>query len=1023
MTIGELFGFAFLSIPLIGAYAMFAIGISAIYRASRVLNLAHGAMAMLPAYVFYSLVESVGLNRYIALPLAVASGALLGIGVEMLFVRRLRSQGATAQTVGTIAVTGVLVALAAKVWGTASVLSPTLFPDKAVELAGNKVSYGDLGVLGVGIVACGAMFAFFRFTEYGLAMRGAAQNRTAARLMGVDPDRAASAAWAIGGGLAGLAGILLASVTSLDPYTMSLQVLPAFVAALIGGLESLVGAIAGAVVVGLAFGMVPAMGRVPVIGGLMRSGGATQLMLTIVALITMAVRGRRIAGAEEAESGFAGGGVFKRLDPTRYTNRLVVVFIGLAIAPWLVPNSILGSSLKAMQYTLVAVSLVLLIGWVGQISLAQATFVGIGAFVTGLVARDLGIGFPFSMVFGAAAGTISAVLLGAVALRVRGLYLAVATLIFAWMGQEWLFRSSWLGVSGGSSTIPNQVIGTPGAIPSFDLTSRRVLYYIFLAVIVAVLIGAANLRDTRTGRAFFAVRGSEMAAASLGIAVMRTKLVAFAVSGLLAGLAGTLVMVEQRGVSPTQFFFTVSLQFLAMAVVGGLTSLGGAIAAGILFASLTEVFFRVEALSGWLEVVSAGLLAVVLLLYPGGLAAVPDGVRKIADRMRGTSIDRLMRRVVDTATDAGGMVVEGTRKVGASAFRMLPRLSTVPEQPHEYLGKFDWMTASGERTATPVLDSTGPMATAGQVPKRRYKVIREDLADPTAPGLATGNGSAGAVAQGKVPDAPRDERVALIEAQDITVRFGGLTAVADASLTVYENEIVGLIGPNGAGKTTLFNAILGLNDPAQGAVSIHGQDVNGMGPHERARLGVARTFQVIQLFSELNVSDNLLVATHMHNDSGLLSNIAAGRHTLEAEVECRKRVDRIIELLHLEDVRNARVTDLPFGLLRMVEMGRALVTGAPVLMLDEAASGLNDTETDRLIGVVRDVRDLGVSVLLIEHDIRMVTDVSDYMYCLDRGKMIAEGTPDQVKRHPEVVTAYLGASAEDEATQEVEVDA
>jgi ABC-type branched-subunit amino acid transport system ATPase component/branched-subunit amino acid ABC-type transport system permease component len=608
------------------------------------------------------------------------------------------------------------------------------------------------------------------------------------------------------------------------------------------------------------------------------------------------------------------------------------------------------------------------------------------------------------------------VLLGSVALRVRGLYLAVATMIFAWMGQEWLFRASWLGVSGGSSGIPNQTIGTPGAIPSFDLTNRRVLYYIFLAVIVAVLIAAANLRDTRTGRAFFAVRGSEMAAASLGIAVTRTKLAAFAVSGTLAGLAGTLVMVEQRGVSPTQFFFTVSLQFLAMAVVGGLTSLAGAVAAGILFASLTEVFFRYAALSGWLEIVSAGMLAAVLLLYPGGLAAAPAGFERMFARYRTTRVGAAVAATGALLTAAGGLMLRGLTHLVTRLVSGLARSEDDQEREREHLGKFDWMTVTEAGLAPAMATAAGGTVT---IPRPKY-VGRK-------PGeLASGNGGTAVVAtSGRVrtDDRPREEREALIEATDITVRFGGLTAVSDASLTVYENEIVGLIGPNGAGKTTLFNAILGLNDPAAGAVRIHGEDVKGMGPHQRARLGVARTFQVVQLFNDLNVSDNLLVATHMHNDSGLLSNIAAGRRTLEAEVGARKRVDRIIELLHLRDVKDAQVTDLPFGVLRMVEMGRALVTGAPVLMLDEAASGLNDAETDRLVSVVRDVRDLGVSVLLIEHDIRMVTGVSDYMYCLDRGKLIAEGTPDQVKRHPEVVTAYLGASVDADETQEAEVDA
>jgi len=286
----DVFANIILALPLVGAYALFALGIVVIYNASRVLNLAHGAIATLPAYVAYSLAPHIG-----PLPAVVAgvlSGGVLGVIVERFVVRRLRAVSQTAQTVGTVAVFGLIVALMGKIWGTGLLQAVEVVPHKIFHVGHALLFSDDLALIVVAVVATAGFFALFKFTSLGLAMRLAADNRRAAALMGIDPERTTSAAWLIGGLFAGLGGVLLAAATGLHPYILPLQMLPAFVAALIGGMDSAVGALVGSIVVGLAIGIVPSLGTIG------RQVGAPQLVLTLLAFLIMAMRGRRFQASD-----------------------------------------------------------------------------------------------------------------------------------------------------------------------------------------------------------------------------------------------------------------------------------------------------------------------------------------------------------------------------------------------------------------------------------------------------------------------------------------------------------------------------------------------------------------------------------------------------------------------------------------------------------------------------------------------------------------------------------------------------
>ncbi|MHB8466192.1 MAG: branched-chain amino acid ABC transporter ATP-binding protein/permease [Acidimicrobiales bacterium] len=690
-----------------------------------------------------------------------------------------------------------------------------------------------------------------------------------------------------------------------------------------------------------------------------------------------------------------------------------------------IPFFVVNRANQAGEYALIAFSLVLLTGWVGQISLGQGAFVGIGAFTTALIVRHLDVPFPANLPLVAVITAAVATALGVVALRVRGLYLAVATLIFAWMCDAYLFGSSWFVGSGGASSIKNHPIGSPASFTFFDLSNKRVLYLVIAAAVAAAWYALVNLRDSKTGRAFFAVRGSEMAAVSLGIDVARYKLLAFALSGGLAGVAGNLMMIDFTSATPVSFQFTFSLFYLSLAVVGGVSSLGGGVAAGVLFAGLGEVFLRISFLKNWQDVVNIGLLLVVLLVYPGGLAALGRAVTDLGHRARSPFETGLRHVALRTWGVVRGIRVPARgRRASRGAVHETddpPALGVLGEEalfaaPTD--GAVDKSATNGNdavrqsgrrrrrlRPRRPTRRSID-FSTLG----RGDPVVRDaEEQIPTAMVEAVDWHS---VDVGPYPLAPsRDQRVPVLDAAGIVVRFGGLTAVDGVSVSVREHEIVGLIGPNGAGKTTTFNAIAGLNEPAAGAVRIFGEDATRYPVHVRAQMGVGRTFQLIQLFSQLTVFDNILVGTHIHNATGVFSHLVMTDKAIRAERESHERVRLVVDMLRLGDVAERRVAGLPFGILRQVEIARALATGAPLLMLDEPASGLDNAETDELARLLRYVRaELGVSILLIEHDVRLVTSVCDYIYVMNRGAPLAEGTAADIQRDPDVVAAYLGGA-------------
>ncbi len=254
----------------------------------------------------------------------------------------------------------------------------------------------------------------------------------------------------------------------------------------------------------------------------------------------------------------------------------------------------------------------------------------------------------------------------------------------------------------------------------------------------------------------------------------------------------------------------------------------------------------------------------------------------------------------------------------------------------------------------------------------------------------------------------------LLSAQNLSVRFGGVLAVNDVSFEVRKGEVFTLIGPNGAGKTTVFNLISRIYQPTQGRIEFQGPQgpmvLTEQPAHRIARLGIARTFQNIELFEHATVLQNLLIGRHTHRQTGLWSEMFFTAKTRRAEIEAREKVERVIDFLNLQHHRESMVAGLPYGVRKVVELARALCTEPRLLLLDEPSSGLNVEETEDMAFWITDIKnELGITVLMVEHDMTLVSKVSDRVLAMSMGAQLATGTPAAVQRDPGVIEAYLGS--------------
>jgi ABC-type branched-subunit amino acid transport system permease subunit/ABC-type branched-subunit amino acid transport system ATPase component len=898
-------------------YGLLAIGIVLVFRASGVINFAQGQFGAFGASLMAVLYVNEGIPFAITVPLAILSGALIGGLTELLVVRRLFNQPRLLLFVATVGVAQVILLLQLQL---PQIDLPVTYPTPIEErwTIDSLTVRGDQLLVLVAVPLIAALFAFLlKRTRFGLSVRSAADNPGAASLSGIRVKQMSTVVWIVAGVLASVSALLAGPVLNQQASDVSEALGPTLLlysltAALVGRMESFPLAIVGGVLIGV-------VDRI-VLANTTESPGTNLMVMFVVLVLLVLFRARsqaeesawtltprsRTGRAELLEHPLA------RL--VRYGGIAVLLAIGLLLPQFEdLPSRLIDYS-TVLVFLMVAVSATVLTGWAGQLSLGQFAFVAVGAYLTAYYGSSMG--FLPSVALGVAWGVGIAIVIGIPALRVRGLYLGIITLGFAVVVSGYLilqdrFNNSFTGF--GARLDP------PKIGPWDFATDKRAYYYFCFAAALVVIVLVTHFRRTGIGRSLLAVRDNETNAAAYTVSPTRAKLIAFALSGGVAAFAGGLFAAGHTTQIPDYFTADESIRVLAISVVGGLSSVTGAVLGTIVIVGIPTVFEGTRQL----QLFASGVGMLVLLLYcPGGLISVVHNGR-----------DMLLAFI---ARRTGWQ--PPVRATGAS----LAHLST--------RGRHD---RAGGGAATPA--TTAPLV-----------------------------------------------------ARDVRVQFGGRFVVVGASIEVRPGEVVGLIGTNGAGKTTLMNAIGGFVR-SSGEVEVFGRRIDRMAAYRRARHGMGRAFQNARGFGGLTVRETVMVALEARERSLLIPSLLGLPPSPFAERRKRREADGIVAYLGLGRYADSLVSELSTGTRRIVELASLIALDSRLILLDEPTAGVAQKETETFGPLIKTLqRELGSSILIVEHDMPMVMSISDRIYCLEAGAVIAEGTPEEVRADPAVISSYLG---------------
>ncbi len=628
----------------------------------------------------------------------------------------------------------------------------------------------------------------------------------------------------------------------------------------------------------------------------------------------------------------------------------IALFALLAAIPLAVTSPYaLGLLTLLAIYGIVLIGLDVTVGYLGQVNLAQAAFLGIGAYVAGIGAVRLGIGIPLALFLAGGVATVLGALLALPSLRLEGPQFALATLSFTALATT--FLNEMEGLTGGAQGLSLQRPPLLG-----HALSARAFFWLCLAILAVVWIAMRNLLSSQWGRAFEALRDSPIATDAMGVGAYRHKVAAFAFGSGLGGFAGALYAFNFQYLQPHSFVYELTVVFLLGVVLGGRKSLWGAVVGATLVALLpnllsSKLLFRAFASAGF---------AVALLAGARGLA-----------RRAARPFQALAPIAATAVLVAGAFLVQNTEDWRKAIFALM-LFSVVVGLPEGLMGFASHALSRLLQIAPPPLPAPAPL---------------DEVLPPRAAG-----------------DAP------LLEARGLVRHFGGVKAVDGVDLTVRAGTVHGLIGPNGSGKSTLVNVLSGLYAPTRGEMALRGAPLPRGSLMRAARAGLARTFQNLQLFVGMTALENVMVALRGAYRLPLLVLLTGLGRAEERAAQARALA--LLEMVGLRDQARTPVKDLTYGAQRFLEIARALARNPDLLVLDEPAAGLALPDVSKQKEIIRRVSARGVTIVLIEHHMDVVTELCHTVTVLDGGRVIAEGTPDEVKRHPAVVAAYLGAAEE-----------